>query len=152
MFFADPVAAFANIKSALRPKGRLAFVCWRSFAENDVDWVPLRAAAPCLPAGMEDPASAAPFSFADQDMVHGILRQAGFKSIELTAQDQLVGQLDLASTTALSLSFGALGKIIRERPALADIVAGPVRDALAALDTGQGPELMARTWLVTAEA
>ncbi len=27
MFFADPVAAFANIGRALRPGGRLAFVC-----------------------------------------------------------------------------------------------------------------------------
>jgi len=30
MFFADPFAAFANIHKAVAPKGRLAFVCWRS--------------------------------------------------------------------------------------------------------------------------
>ena len=30
MFFADPVAAFANIRKALKPGGRLAFVCWRA--------------------------------------------------------------------------------------------------------------------------
>src|SRR5450432_999963 len=29
MFFADPVAAFANLRLALAPAGRLAFVCWR---------------------------------------------------------------------------------------------------------------------------
>ena len=28
MFFADPAAAFRNIKSALKPGGRLAFACW----------------------------------------------------------------------------------------------------------------------------
>ncbi|MGP3913217.1 class I SAM-dependent methyltransferase [Nonomuraea sp. 10N515B] len=32
MFFADPVAAFANIGRALRPSGRLAFVCLREMA------------------------------------------------------------------------------------------------------------------------
>ncbi|MBL0901150.1 MAG: class I SAM-dependent methyltransferase, partial [Reyranella sp.] len=30
MFFADPVAAFANLHRALKPSGRLAFVCWRT--------------------------------------------------------------------------------------------------------------------------
>lgn len=151
MFFADPAAGFANLKAALRPKGRLAFICWRSFAENDVDWVPLRAASAYLPADVDDPASAAPFSLADRDVVHGLLGKAGFRSIEVTAQDQLVGQLDLATVTELSLSFGALGKILRERPDLRDTVTKPVGEALAALDRGKGPELMARTWLVTAQ-
>ena len=34
MFFADPAAAFANIRAALKPGGRLAFVCWRQMTEN----------------------------------------------------------------------------------------------------------------------
>jgi SAM-dependent methyltransferase len=29
MFFDDPVGAFANLHKALKPGGRLAFVCWR---------------------------------------------------------------------------------------------------------------------------
>jgi len=28
MFFTDPAAAFSNIRRSLKPKGRLAFVCW----------------------------------------------------------------------------------------------------------------------------
>ncbi|MBS45932.1 MAG: methyltransferase type 11 [Nocardioides sp.] len=34
MFFADPSAAFANVRSAVAPGGRLAFACWRSYDEN----------------------------------------------------------------------------------------------------------------------
>ena len=34
MFFADPVAAFANIRSATRPGGRLVFACWQPLAAN----------------------------------------------------------------------------------------------------------------------
>ncbi len=34
MFFADPVAAFRNIGSALKPGGRLVFACWAPLAEN----------------------------------------------------------------------------------------------------------------------
>src|SRR6185503_5359802 len=34
MFFADPVAAFRNLGAALRPDGRLGFVCWRAMRDN----------------------------------------------------------------------------------------------------------------------
>ena len=44
MFFADPTAAFANLHGALKPKGRLAFVCWRAFAENTWAFAPYKAA------------------------------------------------------------------------------------------------------------
>ena len=40
MFFADPVAAFTHIKTALRRGGKLAFVCWRAFDENDWAFAP----------------------------------------------------------------------------------------------------------------
>jgi len=35
MFFADPVAAFTNIASALRPGGRLAMLVWQALAANE---------------------------------------------------------------------------------------------------------------------
>ncbi|MBM4269590.1 MAG: class I SAM-dependent methyltransferase [Deltaproteobacteria bacterium] len=34
MFFADPRAAFANLRKALRPSGRLAFICWQALQKN----------------------------------------------------------------------------------------------------------------------
>ncbi|MCR5880984.1 class I SAM-dependent methyltransferase [Phenylobacterium sp. J367] len=49
MFFADPVAAFTNIRRALKSGGRLAFVCWRAAAENPVMTTPMAAAAHLLP-------------------------------------------------------------------------------------------------------
>ena len=48
MFFADPVAAFANLRGALAPGGRLAFVCWQPLANNPWMQVPLAATAPHL--------------------------------------------------------------------------------------------------------
>src|SRR5207248_9215027 len=35
MFFDDPTAAFAHMRHALKPRGRVAFVCWRGAAEHD---------------------------------------------------------------------------------------------------------------------
>jgi SAM-dependent methyltransferase len=37
MFFDDPVAAFANLRGALAPDGRLAFASWQGLEAND--WV-----------------------------------------------------------------------------------------------------------------
>ena len=49
MFFDQPIAAFRNIRSAMKPGGRLAFVCWRGAAENDWTRLPMGA-----PHGLHD--------------------------------------------------------------------------------------------------
>src|SRR5262249_23771195 len=49
MFFAEPARAFANLRAALKPSGRLAFACWRKFNENPWLQVPLRAALEHVP-------------------------------------------------------------------------------------------------------
>ena len=152
MFFADPVAAFRNILRALKPAGRLTFACWRSLEENDLDIVPLRAAAPHLPAPIAQPGSAPSFSFADPNRVHEILAKAGFEDIEITAYDHLVGTGDAQGMLELSLRVGSLGKIVRETPDLRPAVLEPVRQALAAYDGPEGIGLKAATWIVTARS
>src|SRR5260370_18482697 len=49
MFFADPEAAFANLRLAMRPGGRLLCMAWRPLAENPWFSVPLQAARALLP-------------------------------------------------------------------------------------------------------
>lgn len=49
MFFADPVAAFANIRRALKAGGRLTFASWRCADENPLAALPIEAARPFLP-------------------------------------------------------------------------------------------------------
>ena len=81
MFFADPVAAFANIGRALRPGGRLAVVAWRELADNE--W--LSAIRDALAMGRTFPMPAAgvpgPFGLADRDQADGFLAAAGFEDI-----------------------------------------------------------------------
>jgi len=45
MFFADPVAAFGNIRRALRPGGLLSFTCWQSVFEDEWMLIPGAAVA-----------------------------------------------------------------------------------------------------------
>src|SRR5262249_30902454 len=65
MFFADPAAAFANIRKALSPQGRLAFVCWRDVKQTLWASAPMAAAKALLPPQEPaDPLAPGPFAFA----------------------------------------------------------------------------------------
>jgi SAM-dependent methyltransferase len=153
MFFADPTAAFINIRRGLRPNGRLAFVCWRALEGNPLDIVPLRAASAHLPPQpAHDPDAPGPFAFANPDRVRGILERASFEEIEITARDEQVGSGDLDTMLAICSRVGALGKILRENPELRAATLPAVRSALAAHDGPDGVRLNAATWVVTARA
>jgi ubiquinone/menaquinone biosynthesis C-methylase UbiE len=86
MFFPDPVAAFANLRRALKPSGRLAFAAWRAPEENPLALVPLRAAAPFLPTlpAFEKDAPGR-FAFADPDRVRRILEESGWRDRDRAA-------------------------------------------------------------------
>lgn len=152
MFFADPVAAFANIRGSLKPLGRLTFVCWRGAAENPWMTVPLDAARPLLPPLPEsDPTAPGPFAFADADRVRGILANAGFRSIHISPFDTLVGSGDLDQSLGLSLRIGPLAGALRENPQAREPAAAVVREALSAYVTEEdGVKMPAAVWIVQA--
>jgi SAM-dependent methyltransferase len=82
MFFADPAAAFRNIRGALKPGGRLIFACWAPLAENR-HWlisydIALRHLGPPAPLPAHEPG---PLAFGDPDYIRGILAAAGFADI-----------------------------------------------------------------------
>jgi ubiquinone/menaquinone biosynthesis C-methylase UbiE len=154
MFFADPVAAFRNIRSALKPGGRLAFVCWRVAGENPVMTVAMAAATPFLapmPAPT-DPHAPGPFAFADPERTRGILAAAGFTEIEIAPHNEKVGGGNLDQTLELSLRVGPLGSFLRENPEQRDAAVVAVRQALAAHEGPDGVKLDSATWIVSARA
>jgi SAM-dependent methyltransferase len=153
MFFADPTAAFINIRRSLRPNGRLAFVCWRALDENPLDILPLRAVSAHLPPQPAyDPDAPGPFAFANPDRVRGVLEAAGFEEIAINARDEKVGSGDLDTLVEVCLRVGPLGRILRENPELRAATRPTLRSALAAHDGPDGVRLSAATWIVTARA
>ncbi|HVE64448.1 MAG TPA: methyltransferase domain-containing protein [Mycobacteriales bacterium] len=88
MFFNDPVAAFTNIRSALRPGGRLALTAWRPLRENE--W--LVAIRTALAAGRDlpepPPGMPGPFGLADADHVRRVLGGAGFTDVRVEPVDE----------------------------------------------------------------
>jgi len=153
MFFADPTAAFANLRSALRPGGRLGFVCWRPLAENLWMRLPAETAAGLVPpAPPPEPGAPGPFAFADPDRVRRILAEAGFTGIDLTPHDEAIGGLDLEGTVAMSFRVGPLGAILRERPDLAPLLRERVREAVSPWLRGDAVYMPSATWLVSAQS
>jgi SAM-dependent methyltransferase len=151
MFFSEPITAFRNIRRALKPAGRLAFVCWRPLAENPWMAVPLAAARPMLPPlPPPDPIAPGPFAFADPARVEAILTGAGFGSLRITPFDTRIGGGGLDETMALTLRVGPLGAALRENPELVPAVTDVVRAALAAYLTDEGVMLPAAVWIVSA--
>ncbi|MGE0422645.1 MAG: class I SAM-dependent methyltransferase, partial [Reyranellaceae bacterium] len=62
MFFGDPTGAFAHMRRALQPGGRVAFVCWRGAAENDWVRLPMGAIKGIVPpTAPPDPEAPGPF-------------------------------------------------------------------------------------------
>ncbi len=153
MFFSDPGAAFANIRHALAPDGRLAFVCWRAMSENPLMTTPMQAALPHFTeptAAPADPYAPGPFAFADHDRLFGILSGAGFHDIQIRPHDQPVTTGDVEETVEISMKIGPLGRILRERPDLQTRVAQSIREAVAPLATEAGVFFDSATWIVTA--
>ena len=151
MFFADPTAAFANVRRSLKPSGRLAFVCWRAFEENLWMKAPLDAALHLFdPLPPADPLAPGPFALADPQRIRAILTGAGFAAVTVTPHDQPIGGGTLDEAVRLSLKVGPLAALLREHPQHQDAAAEAVRRALAPYDGPDGVRLPSATWIVTA--
>ena len=153
MFFADPAAAFANIRKGLKPHGRLAFVCWRNAPENLWASVPLAAVRPLLPPQEPvDPLAPGPFAFADDARLRAILTGAGYRDIRIEKLDTVMdmgGTADEAAEQALRVGPLSRAAADLDEKTRADIRKA-VRDALAPFVAPDGVKPPAACWLAGA--
>lgn len=155
MFFADPVAAFANVRRALKPGGRLAFVCWQALAKNPWMALPLAAVAQHVPlpppAGPDAPG---PFSFADRDRVSGILKAAGFSDVALDSVEEpltIGGTPDLDAAVEFLLMLGPTQALLAQADETVRAqVLKAVRASIAPHHGPSGVQLPAAAWIVRA--
>jgi SAM-dependent methyltransferase len=86
MFFANPGAAFANMRKALKPGGRIVFICWAPVKQNQWITLPMGAALQHLPRPEPMPPNApGPFGLSDPEFVKRVLGEAGFDQIEIAS-------------------------------------------------------------------
>ncbi|MEU8543895.1 methyltransferase domain-containing protein [Streptomyces sp. NPDC048717] len=153
MFFSDPEAAFGNIGRALRPGGRLAFVCPAEPALNG--WVvALAALRGILPLGDFDrPGQPGMFSLASTDRVRSVLGAAGFTGVDaerVTADGVWGESAEDAADFLLSSGPGRhlMGQVEPAEQARARrVLVDHLRDHEG---TGGTVRLRSTSWLVTA--
>lgn len=152
MFFGDPRAAFRNIAHALRPGGRLGFVCWRPARENPHISLPMRAIITAFPDALPPGTPQPPFSMADPAVVQELLAATGFRDVDIqpVVQDLRVGDSPervLEHYLAQPMARGLLDGQSRE---LVDTVSERIIAQLADHQREDGVYLGSAAWLVTA--
>ncbi|WGI22512.1 class I SAM-dependent methyltransferase [Amylibacter sp. IMCC11727] len=115
MFFDNPIAAFANVRRALKPTGQLTMACWAPFKQNPWFTIPRFIATDLLGSPPPfDPRAPGPFAFADTDYALGILGDAGFINAAVQTHDiplSLSG--NAAHAAKLSSYIGPADSVIR---------------------------------------
>ncbi len=155
MFFAEPAAAFANLREALKPNGRMAFVCWRAIGDNPWMQVPTMAAMEHIQIELPtDPHAAGPFAFADEAYLKGVLEAGGFGDITIKACDlgiALGGGAPIEEVASFMIEIGPMGRALAgASDELRVTVVGAVRDSLLPFESSTGIVMPAGTWVVTA--
>jgi SAM-dependent methyltransferase len=160
MFFANPVQALRNIRSALSPGGRLCAVVWRRKLDND--WV--RRAEQVVERYLEHPEETdqptcgpGPFSMADADTVSEQLTIAGFEQISLQRCDLplKIGD-DLDHAVTFNMALGPAGEVLRlwedRIDEMRPRIAADLRQALADFEGPDGVVAPASTWIIGARS
>jgi SAM-dependent methyltransferase len=157
MFFADPVAAFANIHKAMKPDGRLALAVFRTLQENT--WATATVVAvrhllpPITPPSPEEPGQ---FSWGDAARVHRILEAAGFRDVCLTPHDPAMPLAGPGGAAEAASFMSRVGPVVRAMSEAPEERRHEVRAALEAFfRSREGPGgivLQGAIWIVTARA
>ena len=157
MFFANPVAALRNVRSSLRPGGRLCMVVWRSKLANE--W--LHRGELVVEKYLERPEETdeptcgpGPFSMANADTTSDIVTAAGFADVALRRCDisYLMGR-DMDQALEVVMAIGPAGELIRlakdDAEKIRPQLERELREAYADLERDDGVWAEASTWIVT---
>lgn len=152
MFFAEPVAAFANLRTALAPGGRLAFICWRALDQNPWMGECVQAAFTVLPRPEPQPPTApGPYAFADDTRLHAILDASGYGAISIEPCDY---RLDLGSVDEAVVQMTRMGlaanAFAAASPAEQQAASAAIRAVLERHVESGTVRMASGTWLVGA--
>ena len=152
MFFDDPVAAFANVRRALRPAGRLVMMVWQPQERNEWDIAIHQSLAG--PQGQVAAASAGPdpFSLADPLTVRQILGAAGLADITFTdVYEPVYYGPDVRRRPRLGPRLHLHQRDTQAvGPAAASRAIGRLRETLSAHLSDDGVWFNSRAWIITA--
>jgi SAM-dependent methyltransferase len=159
MFFANPVAALRNVRSALKPGAALVMVVWRRREDNPWVWEAQQVVERMLgrPEEYDQPTCGpGPFSMANADTVSDQLMYAGFAAPTFRRCDLpiLLGRDD-EEAVDIAVALGPAAEIIRlwgDRMAHRhDEVRAALREVISGFAREDGSiHALASTWIVSA--
>jgi SAM-dependent methyltransferase len=152
MFFADPVAAFANLRRAARPGGALRFFVWRGPEDNPYMTTAERAAAPFLDLPPRSTDAPGQFAFARQECVRRILAESGWREIAVEPLD-IECRMTEAELEAYFTRLGPVGMAIDDAdPDTRLRIVAAARAAFAPFVENGEVRFIAACWSVAAQA
>jgi len=160
MFFADPPAAYANLRRALKPGARVVLTVWRDLAANPWAALPAAIGAEVLgPAEPPAPGAPGPFAWADPMIFRPILEGAGFTGLEwreapITLQVGEAGEASpVARAVAMLTRIGPAARRLRGQPEAARVaVAERLAPALEPYVSDGWVRMPGLIWVIRARA
>jgi ubiquinone/menaquinone biosynthesis C-methylase UbiE len=160
MFFASPVAALRNVRTALKPHGALCMVVWRKREDNPWVYVAEKVVRDRVRErhdSGEPTCGPGPFSMSDGDTTSEILTRAGFREVSLLRHDAPVCiGADIDEAIQFAMALGPAGEVMRlageEGERCKPEVIAALREALAPYGTSQGVVMPSSVWIVTARS
>jgi ubiquinone/menaquinone biosynthesis C-methylase UbiE len=150
MFFADPAAAFSNIRRALGPRGRLVMIVWQAREQNEWAVEIQRAVA----VARETNANSQAFSLGDPRIAQHVLQTAGFSDVTFDeVHEPVFYGADIES------AFSFVSQFLSVQEALSAVSANAreqaqerLRALLQAHQTPDGVLFDSRAWIISAQA
>jgi SAM-dependent methyltransferase len=154
MFFAEPVTAFRNIRGALKPGGRLVFVCWAPLAENRHWLISYEIAVRLIgPPETAPETEVGPLAFGNPDYVRRILAEAGFSDISVERAHPTIIGGNAEEEARQAMMMGPTARLIETKKpseAVRQKIADEVAAAFAELASAGPIRLPATIFLVSA--
>jgi SAM-dependent methyltransferase len=151
MFFGDPVAAFSNLRHAMRREGRLAVVAWQGPFESEWTAVAINVAIAHFgrPPDLGAPGGPGPFAFADGDRFRSVVTAGGFRDVtlEAIARPMLMGS-DVEDVVGMVAATPGL--FAGQPEAKVEAAIAGLREAFAPYARAEGVVMNGTAWLLTA--
>jgi SAM-dependent methyltransferase len=152
MFFDDQVAAFANLRRALRPGGRIALMAWQRLEDNE--WLMVLREALAMGRDLPEPQVGVPgpYGLADRDQVSALLSGTGFTDLEFDdVREQSMFGATIAEAYALIALDGPTRGLLEDLTETDKATAlEHLRSVIAAHETPSGVMFGSASWLIQA--
>ena len=154
MFFTDPIDAFANLRRALLPGGKLSIVAWRGPLESVWTTIAVEAAIAVFgrPPDLGAPDGPGPFAFADGDRFSTVVTEAGFKDLSLVSltRPMIMGRDVEDAVRLVAETPQAKGLFAGQPRKKIDAAFQALREGFAPFETVDGVVTSGKAWLLTA--